>query len=251
MDLIETLHNSLIFYPTREVNSSPTQDGVSYEDIFIDTEDGEKLHGYFFPAKVHTPYIMLYLHGNGENVTSWYTACIEIQKHINVNALLVDYRGYGQSTGKPTVEGVIKDAHAMYQCLINKGYQSKHISVYGRSLGGALAVELGVKEKIKSLVVQSSFTSLKDVAKDLYPFIPNALVKGDYWNSLESIKKITVPSLISHGDKDEVISVKHSHKLYEAANKPKKLIILKGAMHNDLSSFFNEEYFSTLKEMLL
>ena len=138
----------------------------------------------------------------------------------------------------------------MYKYLTHKGYKPEEISLYGRSIGGAIALELAAKEKVKSVVVQSSFTSLKDIAKDIYPFVPEVLIEGNYWDSKELIKKINCPVLISHGDKDEIVPVSHSYKLFELANEPKKLIILKGATHNDVSSYFNEEYFEMLAKLV-
>ena len=255
MEILENIHSSLIFYPSKEFISSPAQDGIKHEEVFIKTPDGEKLHGYFFPAPVvdkpTSAKTVIYLHGNAQNVSTWYLAPVEIQKYVPANFLLVDYRGYGKSTGKPTVEGVITDAQAMYKYLIDRDCNPEDISVYGRSIGGAIALELGVREKIKSIVVQSSFASLKEIAKELFPFIPSSLVKDDFWDSKELIKKINTPVLISHGDKDEIVPVSHSYKLYEMANEPKKLIILKDATHNDISNYFTEEYFETLKELFM
>ncbi len=268
MELIENIHNSLIFYPSREFISSPKQEGIEHEEVFINTSDGEKLHGYFFPApavkagfsaeggptssgKPASTKTVIYLHGNAQNVSAWYIAPVEIQKYVPVNFLLIDYRGYGKSTGKPTVEGVIIDAQAMYQYLIDKGLKSEDISVYGRSIGGAIGFELAMKEKLKSIVIQSSFTSLRKIAKELYPFIPDQLISNNYFNSIELIKKIKVPVLISHGDKDEIIPISHSYKLFEAANEPKKLIILKGATHNDISDYLTNEYYKELNKLFL
>ena len=248
---LETIYNNLIFYPTKDFNSSPQDEGINCEEVFIKTTDGETLHGYFFPAGEKTNKVMLYLHGNAQNVSMWYLAPVEIQKHVPVNALLVDYRGYGKSTGKPTVEGVIKDALAMYKYLIDRGFKPEDISLYGRSIGGAIALELANKVKVKSIVLQSTFTSLQDIASELYPLVPNLLLPKNIWNSKELIKKINSPILISHGDKDEIVHVNHSYKLYELANEPKKLLILKGATHNDISSYFNEEYFEALREIFL
>ncbi len=251
MDLIDNLHSNLIFYPSKEFFSSPAEAGVDFEEIFIETEDSEKLHGYFLPAKNKTNNIMIYFHGNADNVSAWHEAPVEIQKHVSVNALIVDYRGYGKSTGKPTIQGVIKDAYAMYKYLIERGFKPNDISLYGRSLGGAIALELAIQEKVKSIVVQSSFSSLKDIAHDLYPMLPGLIIKNRFLNSKHLIKKINIPILISHGSLDEVVPVSHSYKLFELANKPKKLLILEGAMHNDISSYFNSEYFEALKDLFL
>lgn len=250
MGIIENIHDSLIFYPSREFISSPKQEGIEHEEVFINTSDDEKLHGYFFPApNAKTNKTVIYLHGNAQNVSAWYIAPVEIQKYVPVNFLLIDYRGYGKSTGKPTVEGVIVDAQAMYQYLIEKGIKPEDISIYGRSIGGAIGLELATKVKLKSIIIQSSFTSLKKIAKELYPFIPDQLISNNYFNSIELIKKINIPILISHGDKDEIISISHSYKLFEAANEPKKLIILKDATHNDISDYLTNEYYKELNNL--
>lgn len=251
MDLLDKLQNSLIFYPSNIFLSSPVEEKIPHEEVFIETSDGEKLYGYFFPSSEKTQKTMLYLHGNGDNIGGWYPAPVGIQKHVPINALLVDYRGYGKSTGIPTVEGVIKDAFAMYEYLLWRGYKAEDISVYGRSLGGAIALEIASTKKIQSVVLQSTFTSLKEIAKDLYPMFPNIFIKNHFLNTINLIQNIKVPIFISHGSSDELIPVKHSYRLYEKANEPKKLLILNDATHNDVSSYFNNEYYEILREMIL
>lgn len=249
--MIESLHNTLMFAPTRVFMDSPADHGINHEEVLIDTSDGEKLYGYLIPYKEKTDKTIIYLHGNADNVSSWYTACTEIQKHVPVNALVVDYRGYGKSTGSPTRKGVINDSLAMYDYLIQRGIIPDDISIYGRSIGGAIGLELASRRKVKSIVLQSSFTCIRDIAKDVYPLIPQIVILNNLLNSAELIKKTNIPVLISHGSNDETVPVKHSYKLFELANEPKKLIILEGAGHNDVSQFFNEEYFAALKELFL
>lgn len=249
MDVIENIHSSLLFVPTRQVFGSPASEGIEYEDIHIETDDRETLHGYHLPHEEKTNKTIIYLHGNGDNVTIWYQSCVTIQKHVQVNALVVDYRGYGKSTGSPSRHGVVTDSLAMYKYLIDKGLKPEDISIYGMSIGGAIGLELAKRKRVKGVVIQSSFTSLKDIAKDVYPLIPRVIIRNDLLNSIQNIKQINAPILISHGSIDEVVPVEHAYKLFEAANEPKKLIILKGAMHNDISSFFNEEYFSELRRL--
>lgn len=249
--MIEQLHNSLIFFPSKVLISSPDQEGIKHEEVFIKTEDNETLHGYFFPSKEHTDKVVLYLHGNGDNVGGWYAGPVHIQNHMSINALLIDYRGYGKSTGKPTISGVIKDAFAMYKYLIDRGYKRENISLYGRSLGGAVALELANKEKVRSIVLQSSFTSLRDVARDLYPYVPSFVIENKLLNSASLIKNIHVPVLIGHGSNDEMIPVNHAHRLYELANEPKKLIIQKGADHNGVGNYFDDEYLTELRKLFL
>lgn len=245
------LRDSLIFAPSKEFSNLINEEGINHESVFIDTPDGEKLHGYFLPAKEKTDKVMLYLHGNDENVSRWFLGPVHIQERLNINALIVDYRGYGKSTGKPTSEGVIVDALAMYQYLLDKGYKPENISVYGRSLGGAIALELASRVKIRSVVFQSSFTSLKELLKYHLPYLPSFLIKNDLFNSRELIRKINVPVLISHGSSDKIVPLNHAYSMYELANDPKKLIILNGAGHEHLKDFYTEEYFEILRRFFL
>lgn len=249
--MIEQLHNSLIFFPSKDFVASPDKEGIIHEEVYIRTDDRETLHGYFFPAKEKTNKVVLYLHGNGDNVGGWYPGPVNIQNHMSINALLIDYRGYGKSTGKPTISGVIKDAFAMYKYLIDRGYEPENISLYGRSLGGAIVLELANIEKIRSIVIQSSFTSLRDVARDLYPYVPSFVIENKLLNSASLIKNIHVPVLIGHGSSDEIIPVSHGYRLFELANEPKKLIIQKRADHNGVGSYFDDGYFEALRELFL
>lgn len=253
---LELIQNRLLFQPDKELGSIPRE--VQEQEVSIKTKDGETLHGYFLKAKENTDKTIIYLHGNADNVGSWYRDGTEIQKHVKANVLVVDYRGYGKSTGKPSREGVITDAEAMYEYLVKeKNINGNNISIFGISVGGAIGVELATRLKkenksLRSLILQSSFTSLRDVVKNLLPYLPGFLVRNDMLNSLELIRDLTIPILISHGNKDEIISYEHSKKLYEAANSPKKLVTLEGAHHNDTSEFRakNEEYYKELKKLV-
>ncbi len=248
MNILESLHNSLIFLPDKNNYGSPENCNYPFEEIFIQTSDSEKLHGYFFTSS--SDKVLLYLHGNAQNVTAWYEACVEIRKKIDVNILLVDYRGYGKSTGKSNLDGVIIDALSMYDSLIQKGFKEENISLYGRSLGGAIALELAVRKKIKSVTLLSGFTSLADMCREHYPLIPLNMVRRDVLISKDLIKNISCPVLIVHGDRDMIVNVSHAYNLFELAKEPKKLLILKGAGHNDLIPFYNDEYFNELKKII-
>lgn len=250
-DIQEYVTSLICFAPSNKSFSTPADRGIVYEEVFIKTFDGEALHGYFLPAKEKTDKVMLFLHGNDFNVDLWYVAPVNLQEHVPVNALIVDYRGYGKSTGKPTPSGIITDALAMYDYLLQKGYKPDNISVYGRSLGGGIALELASRVPVRSVVIQSSFYSLRDLKAIHIPKLPSILVKGNFLNSKDLIKDVHVPVLISHGTKDEKVPLDHAFRLYEKANNPKKLILLEGAGHEHLKAYYTKEYFQTLREMFL
>lgn len=244
------LRDYLLLAPSSIVYSSPEREGVISEEVFIDTSDGEKLHGYFLPAKQKTNKVVIFLHGHDLNVSRWFLAPVHLQESVDVNFLIVDYRGYGKSTGRPSCNGLITDALAMYRYLIDKGYRSEDISVYGRSLGGAVALELASRVRVKSVVVQSSFSSLREIMKFHLPCLPSFLIKDDLFNSKELIKKVHVPVLISHGTNDKRVPLEHAKKLYDLANEPKKLVLLPGAGHEHLKDFFTKEYLEVLKKIV-
>lgn len=255
LNLFETIRNFLIFRPCKKIHIPPkditNNENISHEEVYINTPDGERLQGYFLKAKQNTDKVVIYLHGNDLNVSRWILAPIHLQKEVDVNFLIVDYRGYGKSTGSPTQEGVIIDALSMYNHLLEKGYKPENISIYGRSLGGAVALELANRVKVRSVVVQSSFSSRRDIMKHHYPFFPSFLVKNNYFNSKENVKKINAPILISHGTEDELVPLSQAHELYQNANEPKKLITLEGAGHKHLKKYYTQEYFETLRNMFV
>lgn len=247
LNIFHRINDYLLFNPSQKVYDNPKDKGIAYEDVFINTPDGEILHGYFLPAKENTDKVAIFLHGNDFNVTRWFIAPMNLQEHIPINFLIVDYRGYGQSTGTPTAEGVITDAVAMYDYLIQRGFKSENISIYGRSLGGAIGLELANRVPARCVVDQSSISSLRDIFKERLPKWLSFIARDDVFNSKELIKNIHIPTLISHGTRDKIVPITHSYTLFENANEPKKLIILEGAGHEHLKNFYTPEYISWLK----
>ena len=251
--IIEGIENRLVFFdPNRKMYSNPKNDGIPYEEFFIKTFDGEKLHTFFLPSRLNkTSKTLLYIIGNGGNISNWYQYCTEAQKFIPINILIFDHRGYGQSTGYPSVKHAIKDVQTVYDYLIQDGYKPEDISVYGACIGGSLAIELASKNKVKSVAIQTTFTSLRDEAKILYPFIPFNFISDNVLNSKKLIKKIKCPILIVHGTKDIIIPLEHSKELYKLANKPKKLLILQGGDHFDLDKSIDKHFYDALKDLFL
>ena len=252
LDFLDALRNFLLFAPSKiDYLQSADKKHMNLEDVYTRTLDGELLHGYFLKEPQDTDKAVIYFHGNDLNISKWYSAATTLQKHIPANFLIVDYRGYGKSTGIPSFQGLILDGLATYNHLIQRGFKTNNISIYGRSMGGAVALELASRVNVRSVVVQSSITTFRDLIKAHFPYIPSFLIKNDLFNLQKLIKKVHAPILISHGDKDKVSPLKFSYKLYELANEPKKLIILNNATHRRLTSFFTEEYFNTLRELFL
>lgn len=257
-DLVDKVQNKVLFGSGKVVDlQSKNKNIENAEEISIETPDKETLKGYFLRAPVETKKTIIFLNGRGRNYSHCLDKLKDIQKKVPVNVLVVDYRGFGNSTGQATPEGVITDAKAMYDYLRNKGLESKDISVFGVSLGGAVAVELAKERPIDTLIIQSSFTAIEDIAKDkVAEVLPNKLTNFIAWltktefNSIESIKNIKADKvIISHGEADEIIPFKQGKQLFDAVPiKNKTFIPLKGAKHRDFFDFCNDDnYYNILK----
>ena len=244
--LDEIVATDLVSRPTKEVKPTPQDENLT---SFASTSN-ITLSGFFLPCD-DSDKVILYLKGGDRNVSVWVKAAANIQEQVRANILIADYRGFGRSTGTPSVKGYVDDVFAMYDYLVSKlGFEPENISVYGRSLGGALGTELAAKEKVRSLVLQSSFSSLRGLAKDYYNCSATKLIP-DYLNSAARIQEVSAPVLVSHGSHDEILPTKHALELYSSAPNPYGLIILDGAGHDHLKSYFTPEYFEALRELFL
>ena len=147
----------------------------------------------------------------------------------------MSYRGYGASTGTPTEPGLIEDALAAYDWLISRNIQPGQIALIGESLGSAVAVQLAARLKVRAVALEAPFTSAVNVAREVYWWLPVNLLMKDRFESITAIRTVTAPVLVVHGERDQIIKASHGKTLYEAANPPKKLSIIKGGSHNGFS----------------
>jgi len=227
---VRFLEQISLYHPYKSIEATPQDIALDYEDVNIATADGVKLNGWFIPSDMPRATI-LFSHGNGGNI-SHRLEKIKILNKLDLNILIYDYRGYGLSAGKPSEEGLYLDADAMYRYLINKKKISPEtIIAYGESLGGAVAINLASKQVMGGLIIEDSFTSVSEVAKKIFPFIPAAVYKSKY-DSLTIIKNIDVPKLMFHSIEDEIIPFELGKKLFDASAEPKKFVELRGG-HND------------------
>ena len=164
---------------------------------------------------------------------------LSIFHQLGYNTFIVDYRGYGNSSGTPTEEGTYQDALTAWNYLIeNKIIPSSHIVLFGESLGGAIAAWLASKSNPGALVLASTFTSIPDIAADLYPLLPVRLMARFHYSTSEYLQFVTCPVIVAHSPEDEIVPFKHAQALFDKAPNPKQFIVLQGK-HND--SFFVEQ----------
>lgn len=176
--------------------------------------------------------VVLFCHGNAGNISHRLDS-IRIFHHLRLSTFIFDYRGYGTSEGKPSEKGTYLDAEAAWHYLIEKLHvPSTRVILFGRSLGCAIATRLAQDHTPKALIIESTFTSIPDIAADIYPFLPVRLLARFDYNAMEYIKRVNCPVLIIHSRNDDIIPFRHGRQLFEAASKPREFLEITGT-HND------------------
>ena len=242
--------SNLVYYPEidHEVAATPALAKLQYEDLHLKTSDGIDLHGWFVPA--HQPRgTVLFLHGNAGNISHRIDS-IKMLHRLGYSTLIFDYRGYGNSGGKPTEQGTYRDAEAAWRYLTEQRHLPEcRIVLFGESLGGAVAAWLAVRQKPAALVISSGFTSVPDLGQQLYPYLPVRLVARIRYDTRESMRSVTAPVLIAHSPADDIIPFEHGKALYATAKSPKKFLELAGG-HNDGFIFMREAWVKVLGDFL-
>lgn len=246
--IIYVLQPRMVYYPSQNITVTPADFGYEFEDVNFATEDRYQLHGWFIPADTANP-TMLYFHGNAGNI-SGRMETIKLLHQLGLNVFIFDYRGYGQSEGRPTEEGTYRDAIAAWNYLRSeRGVSESEIIVMGRSLGGSVAAWLSARKNPAASIIESTFTSAPDLGAELYPWLPvRWLIKYDY-NTLVNIQKIGNPLFMSHSQQDQVVPYHHGKKLFEAANEPKMFLELEGT-HGSGFLDTGEKYRNALRSFL-
>lgn len=223
----------LLFYPAEELITSPAQHGLLFETVPLQTADGETLHAWWIPAEPGPARaVLLFFHGNAGNI-SHRIASAEVFHRLGLDVLLVDYRGYGRSTGTPSEAGLYRDAEAAWRYLTHRrGVDPHRIVVFGRSLGGSVATYLADRHPPGALILENTFTSVPDAAAELYPFLPVRLLIRHRFDTLSRIAAVRAPILILHGRDDQIIPFAHGRRLFEAAGPAATFVALEGG-HND------------------
>jgi fermentation-respiration switch protein FrsA (DUF1100 family) len=231
--MLRALLNALLYFPSREFVQTPERVGLSYREAEIATDDGERLHGWRIGPPGDVLGHILLCHGNAGNVgdrllhAAFLTAA-------GFDVLLFDYRGYGHSTGRPSERGTYRDARAAHGWLVAQpGVDPARVIYLGESLGGAIALDLALARPPAGLVLLSSFTGVRELARLHYPFVPARLVP-DAYPSVSRVSELRAPLLVLHGDRDEIVPLAHGQALFAAAPEPKRMHVFAGVGHNDL-----------------
>ena len=243
------LEDRFIFFPDNEFHGSPADVGLEYRDITFTTSDGHRLHGWFIPGPRRVT--MLWFHGNGGNISHRVDNIAMIHHRLGANVFIFDYRGYGQSPGKPSERGTCEDAQAALSYLRGMPEVAGHrIVLFGRSLGGAVAVDLAASEQVEGVILESTFTSIRSMARRAYPFLPLGPFLRTRYDSLAKIGRLSSPVLFVHSEDDEIVPYEEGVRLHEAAPEPKRFHSISGAGHNETYTSGGEAYWQALDDFL-
>jgi len=220
-----------IYYPERVLSVTPHSIGLQFESVSFETTDGVQLSGWFVPSESARG-VILFCHGNAGNISHRLDS-IQIFHQLGLDVFIFDYRGYGQSEGKPTEQGTYKDAEAAWRYLIEeRQVKPNEVIIFGRSLGGAVASWLAQSHTPGGLILESTFTSLPDIAAGLYPYLPVRLLLRFEYNTAEYLGRVDCPVLIVHSRDDEIMPFNHGQQLFESAKEPKKFLEITGTHNN-------------------
>ncbi len=242
----------LIFLPTPgSPILTPAHYGIDYESHTLPINDEEGVHLWFIPGKEKQSPVLLFCHGNSGNLGSR-IEILKILYQLGIPIVMFDYRGYGESHGRPSEKHLYEDGERVLEFLkIQKGYPFKEIVVMGRSLGGAVACELAYRHpELLGLILDSTFTSLPEIAQIRYPYVPVSLLLKYRFDNLSKVQEIPIPKLIIHSVQDEVIPFSLGERLFQRARSPKRFLSLPAGGHNDAFLESQEIYLQGLKEFL-
>jgi fermentation-respiration switch protein FrsA (DUF1100 family) len=248
--LVRWYEPRLIYLPSRPLDASPSDRGWIYQDLRLRTADGETLHAWFLPAGTPAAVTLLFLHGNAGNISHRLDK-LAILRGLGVDVLILDYRGYGGSTGTPDEKGTYRDADAAYDWLVQERKVDRgRVVLYGESLGAAVAVDVAARRPVGGLIMESAFSSGVEVGQEIFPFLPLRLLVRNRYESSAKIGRVRAPVLILHSRDDEFFKWRHPQRLLDAANEPKRLVELRGG-HNDAFLVSEPTYRRALAEFLV
>ena len=233
--------------PGRELTATPAEIDLPYDDIVIETADGVRLHGWFIPGE--SSRVLLFFHGNAGNISHRLTSIHQF-RGLGLSVLIIDYRGYGQSGGKTTEKGIYHDADAAWRYLTEeRGVPRSDIIIFGRSMGASAAARLATKRQPLALIVESSFTSIPDIAQEIYPWLPARWLSHLRHATRDYIEDVRCPVLVVHSRDDEIVPFHHGEAIFAAAQEPKSLVVLQGG-HNDAYVRDRVNYINGLRTFL-
>lgn len=244
--LFTYLYQRKLLYHPSENNYTGDEIQFDYKEVFIEVDKDVKLKSWFLEKDLKKNKTILYFHGNAGDLTNRVHKLNELNK-LDVNILIISWRGFSGNQGKPTEKNLYNDARKSVEWLNETGVTNKNIILYGESLGTGVATELGQNNSFSGIVLESPFTSIADAAKIYYPYLPVNLLLKDRYDSIKKIKNIKIPILIMHGKKDNIVPFFMGEKLYQMANEPKYKYF---SEEDDHMMEFNDDLLNAVKVIL-
>jgi fermentation-respiration switch protein FrsA (DUF1100 family) len=245
--MLAALENFLVFRPVTARKCWVEAPSPQIQDVFLNSADGTSLHAWWLPCPGATETV-LYFHGQAGNLSQRGGSILKLRKLLDSAVLIVDYPGYGRSGGRPSEAGCYHAASAAYDWLTQQQEVApQDIILYGASLGGAVAIELGSRREHRALVLVKTFTTLPEAAGRLHPWLPVRWLMRNEFDSLSRIRRCRRPVFIGHGDADRLVPYSHGLRLFNAAHEPKQFFVMPGEGHHDKMP---EGFFSALRDFL-
>ena len=247
--LLLLFETRFIYFPSRGYDATPSGLGLAHEDVWLTTEDGVRIHGWYLPVP-GARWVTLVSHGNAGNISHRLDRALLLQARLRSSVFLYDYRGYGASEGSPDEAGTYRDARAAYRYLAEqKQVKADELVLFGESLGSAVSLELALSRPAAALVLEAPFTSVRDMARTTI-FAPFAPFVRTRYESLARISRLRMPLLVVQGDRDEIVPPVQGRRLFDAAPEPKRYFAIPGAGHNDTYLVGGEAYWRTIADFL-
>ncbi|ABE43759.1 alpha/beta hydrolase [Polaromonas sp. JS666] len=248
--IVFVLQGNLLYFPDagRQILQTPKDVGLDYEQVWLTTEDGVRIEAWYVPAPAARGAVLL-AHGNAGNISHRLDYALMFHR-LGYSLLLLEYRGYGRSEGKPSEEGTYADARAAWRHLVaQRGFPPERIALVGESLGGAIVARLATAERPGALVLASTFVSVPELAAELYPWLPVRWLARYRYDALEALARVSSPVLIAHSRQDDIVPFRHGERLFAAAKGPKAFLELAGG-HNEGFLFTREAWREALGRFL-
>ncbi len=245
--LLFLAQDRLIYFPQRALHARPPDYGLAAEDLSVETPDGARLFGLWIRGSGGT--VLIFFHGNAGNVSHRLERARTLVAALGVDVVLVDYRGYGQSGGVPSEDGLYADGEAIYRTVVARGIPPERIVLFGESLGCAVAIETALANRCRAVVLEAPFLSAPEMARAVYPFVPSFLVRARFDNET-TVRRLVAPKLFVQAERDEVVPPDQTRRLFAAASPPKEYLVIPGARHNDMSETGGWTYLNSLRRFL-
>lgn len=244
---LAAMEGRLIYFPVRALDANPGDYGLQAEELRLTAEDGVRIHSWWVRGGGER--VVLFFHGNAGNISHRLERAKLFAERLGLDVLLVDYRGYGLSEGRPTEAGLYRDARSAYQAAIGRGLRPEQIILFGESLGSAVALQLALERPCGAVVLETPFLSVPALARKYYPFVPGFLIRTRF-DTESKIARLDVPKLLIAAGEDEIVPSSHARRLFELALPPKELYVIPGATHNDTYAAGGDEYFDRWRKFL-